>query len=240
MCDSFNIFVLEKNSCSLILHFEGAFKVDNGAVFAVKKVDQNAIAVDEDGDLILDRCDELQERIIICHACSTGLNYVGLQVRHFILDVSHCKWQRNLPPLYRKETSSGQPFAALLVWHVQVWPGALLLADYILANEGLFNGCMGLEVGAGTGFAGLVLVRTARRVFLADHDPAVLRNCQTNVEANQHLFRQGPDVALVREMDLFHAMPSEPGPLKASREVGQARCLPLHPRLTCMLLLKPV
>lgn len=104
------------------------------------------------------------------------------------------------------------PCAALSVlWHVQVWPGALLLADYILAQEELFSDCVALEVGAGTGFAGLVLARTARRVFLTDHNPAILANCQRDVEENKHLFRQGPDVARVRCLNLFHALPSTPG-----------------------------
>ncbi|KAK9906448.1 hypothetical protein WJX75_001983 [Coccomyxa subellipsoidea] len=34
--------------------------------------------------------------------------------------------------------------------------------DYILAHEDLFAGCVGLEMGAGTGFAGLILGRIAR------------------------------------------------------------------------------
>lgn len=29
---------------------------------------------------------------------------------------------------------------------VQVWPGALLLADYILEHEKHFDGCVGMEV----------------------------------------------------------------------------------------------
>ncbi|BDA46151.1 probable methyltransferase-like protein 22 [Coccomyxa sp. Obi] len=61
------------------------------------------------------------------------------------------------------------------------------------------------------GFAGLVLAQTARRVFLTDHDAGVLCNCQRNVEANASVFRHGPGVALVRHLDLFHAVPSDPG-----------------------------
>ena len=109
-----------------------------------------------------------------------------------------------------------------------MWPGALLLADYILAHEDLFAGCVGLEMGAGTGFAGLVLGRIARRVFLTDHDPAVLRNCQKNVESNRHLFKQGPDVALVRHLDLFHAVPCDPGRQSESHthdDAGQSNTL---------------
>ena len=51
---------------------------------------------------------------------------------------------------------------------VQVWRGALFLADFLLqhAKDRGFAGCCGLELGCGTGFSGLVLARTARTVFL--------------------------------------------------------------------------
>ncbi|CAL8462291.1 g1822 [Coccomyxa elongata] len=137
--------------------------------------------VDQDGDLVLDRCHQVGKAVAIHHACSTDLSRVGLQV----------------------------------------WPGALLLADYILEHEKHFDGCVGMEVGAGTGFAGLVLAQSARRVFLTDHDAGVMCNCQRNVEANASEFRHGPGVALVRHLDLFHAVPSDPGKnLCAGRHSG--------------------
>lgn len=116
---------------------------------------------------------------------------------------------------------------------VQVWPGALLLADYILEHEKHFDGCVGMEVGAGTGFAGLVLAQTARRVFLTDHDAGVMCNCQRNVEANASEFRHGRGVAQVRHLDLFHAVPSDPGKImfagrhsgNTKADTGLAQCL---------------
>jgi predicted nicotinamide N-methyase len=64
-----------------------------------------------------------------------------------------------------------------------VWSGALLLADYILSNQEAFLECTALEVGAGTGLAGIVLSRLARRVFLTDCTAHVLQNCQACMHA---------------------------------------------------------
>lgn len=61
----------------------------------------------------------------------------------------------------------------------QVWRGALLLADYVLAHAAALRGCIGIELGAGAGLAGLALAAAgARRVFLTDVGSAVLANCQ--------------------------------------------------------------
>lgn len=50
---------------------------------------------------------------------------------------------------------------------LQVWRGALLLADLILhRGAAAFGGATALELGAGSGLAGLVLSRFARAVYL--------------------------------------------------------------------------
>jgi predicted nicotinamide N-methyase len=51
---------------------------------------------------------------------------------------------------------------------LQVWRGALLLADYMLhpGTSPSLAGCSVLELGAGPGLAGLVLAKLARLVFL--------------------------------------------------------------------------
>lgn len=65
-----------------------------------------------------------------------------------------------------------------------MWQGALLLADYILEQGEAFAGCTALEVGAGTGLAGIVLGRVAARVFLTDIERCVLDNCQACLRGN--------------------------------------------------------
>ncbi len=49
---------------------------------------------------------------------------------------------------------------------VKVWRGCLLLAEHILSREEEFRGVHGLELGAGVGLSGMVLARTAQRVWL--------------------------------------------------------------------------
>ena len=73
-------------------------------------------------------------------------------------------------------------------WDAQVWQGALLLADYILEQGEACAGCIALEVGAGTGLAGIVLARVAARVFLTDIERCVLDNCQACLACNLHAF----------------------------------------------------
>lgn len=48
----------------------------------------------------------------------------------------------------------------------QVWQGALLLADWLLAHGDRVRGACCLELGAGTGLAGLVAARSAAAVVL--------------------------------------------------------------------------
>lgn len=88
---------------------------------------------------------------------------------------------------------------------LQVWRGALLLADYLFAMAATWAGCTALELGSGPGLAGLALASSLgaapARVFLTDSALAggkVLQQLATNLEANAD--RLGCPVA-VRELD---------------------------------------
>ena len=82
----------------------------------------------------------------------------------------------------------------------QVWRGALLLADYVLASAERLRSCVGLELGAGAGLAGLALAAAgARCVFLTDTGSAVLANCKVTQ----------PVPAVVVAMSLQHPRLSE-------------------------------
>ena len=61
---------------------------------------------------------------------------------------------------------------------VQVWRGALLLADLVLALGKRLEGVVAVELGAGTGIPGILLARMVARVFLTDVGEHVLANCK--------------------------------------------------------------
>lgn len=48
---------------------------------------------------------------------------------------------------------------------LQVWRGALFLADYILSQWDLFQGRTVLELGAGTGFTSIIAATVAQTVY---------------------------------------------------------------------------
>lgn len=65
----------------------------------------------------------------------------------------------------------------------QVWRGAALLADMMLSQPQLVRGRCVVELGAGTGLAGISAACAASNVLLTDL-PAMLPICQINVDAN--------------------------------------------------------
>ncbi|KAK9839110.1 hypothetical protein WJX74_009735 [Apatococcus lobatus] len=91
---------------------------------------------------------------------------------------------------------------------LQVWAGALLMADYILAEPSTFRGCIGLELGAGTGLAGLCLARVAKLTFLTDADTAVLQQLQANASLNRHLYDNAESLR-VRRLDWSCGLPAQ-------------------------------
>eukprot|EP00268_Persea_americana_P026889 TRINITY_DN2642_c1_g1_i16.p1 TRINITY_DN2642_c1_g1~~TRINITY_DN2642_c1_g1_i16.p1 ORF type:complete len:296 (+),score=69.92 TRINITY_DN2642_c1_g1_i16:741-1628(+) len=102
---------------------------------------------------------------------------------------------------------------------LQVWRGALVLADFILHKiftSSDFNDIVSLELGAGTGLVGILLARVAKTVFLTDYDNEVLGNCVTNVDVNSGLFKHNGTSVYVRELDWKKPWP----PLPAAEECG--------------------
>eukprot|EP00249_Psilotum_nudum_P010199 c22397_g1_i2 orf=78-845(+) len=87
---------------------------------------------------------------------------------------------------------------------LQVWRGALLLSDFLIhkirtTNE--LDNVTALELGAGTGLAGIVLAQKAKLVFLTDRGLGVLNNCYRNANINLQHYRRGEDTIRVRELD---------------------------------------
>jgi len=95
---------------------------------------------------------------------------------------------------------------------LQVWRGALLLGDFLVHNQQKFRNSVVLELGCGSGFAGIVASRVSRTCFLTDSDDSILENCKRNAQLNSHLFENeqrfsdadtSRDVTCVRKLDWF-------------------------------------
>ncbi|THU68564.1 hypothetical protein C4D60_Mb08t05220 [Musa balbisiana] len=67
-----------------------------------------------------------------------------------------------------------------------VWPGAVLLNNYLSENAGILKGCSVIELGSGVGVTGILCSRFCHEVVLTDHNEEVLearsKNHLTNNE----------------------------------------------------------
>lgn len=84
---------------------------------------------------------------------------------------------------------------------MQVWRGALLLADYVVQHSAALRGSTVLELGCGCGLTGLVAARFASHVVLTDAPVRVLHNARHNAELNQSLMCGNIDVRMLNWFD---------------------------------------
>ncbi|XP_062082284.1 uncharacterized protein LOC133788716 isoform X2 [Humulus lupulus] len=63
-----------------------------------------------------------------------------------------------------------------------VWPGAMLLNDYIANNVKLLQGCSVIELGSGVGITGILSSRFCHKFVLTDHNDEVIKILKRNVE----------------------------------------------------------
>ncbi|KAK3408437.1 hypothetical protein EUGRSUZ_J00675 [Eucalyptus grandis] len=63
-----------------------------------------------------------------------------------------------------------------------VWPGAMLLNEYLSKNVDLLRGCSVIELGSGVGITGILCSRFCREVVLTDHNDEVLKILQKNID----------------------------------------------------------
>ncbi|KAI3414633.1 uncharacterized protein J3R85_016048 [Psidium guajava] len=63
-----------------------------------------------------------------------------------------------------------------------VWPGAMLLNEYLVKNVDLLRGCSVIELGSGVGITGILCSRFCCEVVLTDHNDEVLKILQKNIE----------------------------------------------------------
>ncbi|XP_062015123.1 uncharacterized protein LOC133731730 [Rosa rugosa] len=63
-----------------------------------------------------------------------------------------------------------------------VWPGAMLLNDYLSKNAEILQGCTVIELGSGVGITGILCSRFCSQVVLTDHNEEVLKILNKNIE----------------------------------------------------------
>ncbi|GAB2229217.1 hypothetical protein Droror1_Dr00023354 [Drosera rotundifolia] len=63
-----------------------------------------------------------------------------------------------------------------------VWPGAMLLNDYLSKNAETLKGCSVIELGSGVGITGILCRRFCAKVVMTDHNDEVLKILKKNIE----------------------------------------------------------
>ncbi|XP_040995353.1 protein N-lysine methyltransferase METTL21A [Juglans microcarpa x Juglans regia] len=63
-----------------------------------------------------------------------------------------------------------------------VWPGAMLLNDYLSKNAEMLQGCSVIELGSGVGITGILCSRFCHDFVLTDHNDEVLKILKKNIE----------------------------------------------------------
>ena len=85
----------------------------------------------------------------------------------------------------------------------QVWRGALLLSDLLLAKPELVEGKKVLELAAGTGLTSIVAATLAESVTATDVDRGeILPLIKKNADSNKGILAR-PENFSVRELDFF-------------------------------------
>ncbi|XP_009412195.1 uncharacterized protein LOC103993743 [Musa acuminata AAA Group] len=77
-----------------------------------------------------------------------------------------------------------------------VWPGAVLLNNYLSENAGILKGCSVIELGSGVGVTGILCSRFCHEVVLTDHNEEVLEIMRKNIEL--HSTSDTPTSAVLR------------------------------------------
>ncbi|XP_051203087.1 uncharacterized protein [Lolium perenne] len=147
----------------------------------------DAVAVDDEGDLVLDRKRRRKRDrrrsddhvLTLQHGITSSLQSVGLQV-----------WK-----------------AAMLLTD-------FVLHKSFTSSE--FDGVTAMEIGAGTGLVGLAQARVASKVFLTDRGTDILDNCLANVHLNSSTLKFDEAKVHIRELDWKMSWPPPVGTRNAS------------------------
>ncbi|KAH9741781.1 putative methyltransferase family protein [Citrus sinensis] len=80
-----------------------------------------------------------------------------------------------------------------------VWPGAMLMNDYLSKNPDVLQASSILELGSGVGVTGILCSRFCREVLLTDHNEEVLKILKKNIEHHTSSENPNSDAGLAVE-----------------------------------------
>lgn len=63
-----------------------------------------------------------------------------------------------------------------------VWPGAVLLNEYLSKNAEMLHGLSVIELGSGVGVTGVLCSRFCKKVVFTDHNDEVLKILKKNID----------------------------------------------------------
>ncbi|CAN6220677.1 unnamed protein product [Urochloa humidicola] len=141
----------------------------------------DAVTVDEDGDLVLDRRRRRNKHV--------RSDYHQLTIQHGVTSSLKC--------------------VGLQVWKAALLLADFVLHKSFTSSD--FDGVTAIEVGAGTGLVGLALARVARRIFVTDRGADILDNCLANVRINSGMLKFDEAKVCVRELDWKMSWPPPVG-----------------------------
>lgn len=80
-----------------------------------------------------------------------------------------------------------------------VWPGALLMNNYLSRHAHLLQGCSIIELGSGVGITGILCSKFCHKVVLTDHNEEVLKILKKNIQLHASPESLGNSAGLVAE-----------------------------------------
>ncbi|XP_022943521.1 protein N-lysine methyltransferase METTL21A [Cucurbita moschata] len=80
-----------------------------------------------------------------------------------------------------------------------VWPGALLMNNYLSKHAHLLQGCSIIELGSGVGITGILCSKFCHNVVLTDHNEEVLKILKQNIQLHASPESFGNSAGLVAE-----------------------------------------